>query len=198
VTGPAAADLRSASAAAQELLGRVPDFAAPVPAMDGDVRGVVVHIAQCLVWYAHDLVAGPTESPGPMPAWPADAGPADLVRELGIAAEVLARVVALAGPDDRGWHPWGLPDAPGIAAIGIAELLLHTGDVAAALGLPWAPPPAPAAATLARLFPDAPADGDPWTALCWATGRGELPGRPRVTAWRYALTPVRTPPGTTG
>jgi hypothetical protein len=133
-----------------------------------------------------------------MPAWPDDARPADLVRELWIAAEILARVVALAGPDDRGWHPWGTADADGIAAIGIAELLLHTGDVASALGLPWTPPPGPAAATLARLFPDAPADGDPWTALCWATGRGELPGRPPVTAWRYEMAPrVRTPRDTT-
>jgi hypothetical protein len=187
VTGPGAADLRSASAAAQELLSRVPDFATPVPVMDGDVRRVVVHIAQCLVWYTHDLVAGATESPGPMPVWPDDAGPAELVRELGIAAEVLARVVALAGPDDRAFHPWGVADPAGIAAIGIAEIVLHTDDVASALDLSWSPPPGPAAATLARLFPDVPADGDPWTALRWATGRADLPGRERVTGWRYAM-----------
>jgi hypothetical protein len=189
VTGPAAEDLRSAARAAQELLARVPDFSAPVPAMSGDVRDVVLHIAACLQWYAHDLVAGPTEAVGPTPEWPADAAPADLVRELGISAEVLARVVTLAGPDDRAWHPWGLPDATGIAAIGIAELLLHTDDVAAGVGLAWTPPAGPVAAALARLFPDAPADGDPWSALRWATGRGDLPGRPRVTDWRYALTP---------
>jgi hypothetical protein len=187
LSGPVAADLRAASAAAQELLGRVPDLSAPVPAMDGDVRRVVVHIAQCMVWYAHDLVAGPTESPGPMPAWADDVPQADLVRELGIAAEVLARVVALTGPDDRAWHPWGVADPAGIAAIGIAELLLHTGDVATALDLAWEPPAGPASATLARLFPDAQADGDPWAALRWATGRGELPGRARVTEWRYAM-----------
>jgi hypothetical protein len=187
VTGPAAADLRAAAGAAQELLAAVPDFAAHVPVMGADVRRVVVHVATCLQWYGHDLVAGPTESPGPMPEWPAEATPADLVRELGISAEVLARVVALAGPDDRAWHPWGRPDPAGIAAIGIAELVLHTDDVAAAAGLPWTPPAGPVAAVLARLFPDAPAGGDPWTALRWATGRGDLPGRPRVEHWRYAL-----------
>jgi hypothetical protein len=196
--GPTADDLRAATAAAGELLGGVPDFAAPVPVMSGDVRSVVLHMATCLHWYAHDLVAGETESPGPVPEWPGDIAPADLVRELGVGAELLARAVALAGPDDRGWHPHGLPDAGGMAAIGIAELLLHTDDVASGTGLPWTPPAGPVLATLVRLFPDAPADGDPWTALRWATGRGDLPRRPRVTGWRYALTPpVRTPRGTT-
>jgi hypothetical protein len=138
------------------------------------------------VWYAHDLAAGPSESPGPVPRWPEDATPADLVRELGIAADVLARVVATATPHDRGWHPWGVADAAGFAAIGIAEIVLHTDDVASAVGLPWTPPAGPVAGALARLFPAAPADGDPWTAMRWASGRGDLPGRARVTDWRYA------------
>jgi hypothetical protein len=155
--------------------------------MDGDVRRVVVHIATCLQWYAHDLVAGATESPGPMPSWPDEASPADLVRELGIAAELLARAVALAGPDDRGWHPWGVADAAGFAAVGIAEIALHTDDVASAIGLAWAPPAGPVTATLARLFPGVAADGDPWAAMRWATGRGDLPGRDRVTTWQYAM-----------
>lgn len=189
MTLPSAADLRAAAHAAAGLLTSVSDFSAPVPVMDGDVRHVVQHIAECLQWYAHDLVGGPTESAGPVAAWPDDASPDGLVRELGIAAEVLARVVALAGPADRAFHPWGLADAAGIAAIGIAEIVLHTDDVAAALGLPWAPPAGPVSATLARLFPDAPADGDPWAALRWATGRGDLPGRERVTEWRYAMEP---------
>lgn len=187
MTGPAAADLRSAAVAACELLASVPDFSATVPVMDGDVRRVVVHIATCLNWYAHDLVAGAAESPGPMPSWPGDAAPADLVRELGISAEVLARVVALAGPGDRAWHPWGVADAAGIAAIGIAEIVLHTDDVASALGVPWAPPAGAVAGALARLFPDAPAGGDPWTVLRWASGRGDLAAHERVTGWRYAM-----------
>jgi hypothetical protein len=189
VTGPSAADLLAAASAAQELLGRVPDFAAEVPVMDGDVRGVVVHIASCLAWYAHDLAAGPSESAGPVPQWPEDAGAADLLRELGIAADVLARVVTTATPEDRGWHPWGVADAAGFAAIGIAELALHTQDVASALGLPWTPPAGPVAATLARLFPDVPAGGDPWAAMLWATGRRDLPGRERIARWRYAMEP---------
>jgi hypothetical protein len=187
VTSPSGADLQATARAAAGLLSTVPDFSAQVPVMGADVRRVVQHIATCLQWYAHDLVAGPTESPGPMPTWPPDAAPADLVRELGISAELLARVVALAGPADRAFHPWGVADPSGMAAIGIAEIVLHTDDVASALGLPWSPPVGPVTGTLARLFPDAPADGDPWTAMRWASGRGDLPGRERVTDWRYAM-----------
>jgi hypothetical protein len=190
VTAPSAADLRAAAAAAQQLLARVPDLAAEVPAMRGDVRGVLVHVASCLAWYAHDLAAGPAESAGPAPQWPEDAAPADLLRELGIAADVLARVVATAGPGDRGWHPWGVADAAGFAGMGIVELLVHTDDVATALGLSWSPPVAPVLAAVRRLFPGAPADVDPWTALRWATGRGAPPGRPAVTDWRWHAAPL--------
>ena len=57
-------------------------------------------------------------------------------------------------------------------------------------------------ADLAGKFPDvAPAD-DAWAALRWATGRGDLPGQPRPTSWRYAVaprdgSPLRTRRGTT-
>lgn len=190
MTGPAAADLRSAASAAQELLGRAPDFSAHVPRMDADVRRVVVHIAGCLAWYAHDLAAGPTESAGPTPQWSADIAPADLVRELGIGADVLARVVATARPADRGWHPWGVADAAGFAAMGIVEILVHTDDVADGLGLDWTPPAGPVLAALSRLFPQAPVDAPPWRALLWCTGRADLPGRDRVTDWRWHAAPL--------
>jgi hypothetical protein len=190
VTEPAAADLLAAAAAAQALLAGVPDFAAEVPLMGGDVRSVVLHIASCLSWYAHDLAAGPVESAGPAPRWPEGAAPADVVRELGIAAGVLSRVVATAAPGDRGWHPWGVADAAGFAGMGIVELLVHTDDVATALGLGWSPPAGPVLAAVRRLFPGAPADADPWPALLWATGRGELPGRPPVRDWRWHAAPL--------
>ena len=182
-------DLRAAAATVGELLAQVPDPAAPVPRVGGDVRAVVQHIADCLLWYAHDLVAGATESPGPEPQWPADLTLDQLTRELGLAAEVLARVVAQAGPEERGWHPWGVADPAGFAAIGTAELVLHGDDVATALDLAWRPPDELAAGVRDRLFPDAPADGDPWAALRWAAGRADLPGRDRVTEWRYAMAP---------
>jgi hypothetical protein len=93
-------------------------------------------------------------------------------------------------------HEWGLADPSGFAAMGCAELLLHTGDVAAAGGLSWTPPGTLADAVLARLFPWAPTDAEPWAALLWATGRGPLPGREPVTSWRWHCAPLEEWDGT--
>jgi hypothetical protein len=192
-------DLRAAAAAARELVGRVPDGSAAVPLVGADVAGVVHHITSCLTWYAQDLVAGTVDlSTFDLVRRP-DVELGDLGRQLGAAAEVLARVVDAADPADRGWHPWGLADPPGFAAMGCAELLLHAWDVADARQLDWSPPAALAATVRARLFPWAPADADPWAALLWATGRGELPGRAPVTSWRWHCAPLEEwdgrPPG---
>lgn len=113
-----------------------------------------------------------------------------MLTQLRAATEVLARVVDAAGPDERGFHDWGLADASGFAGMGCAEMLLHAGDVAEDQGLDWAPPSALADAVRVRLFPWAPDDTDPWAALLWATGRGELPGQDPVTSWRWHCAPL--------
>ena len=183
-------DLRAAGAAVQELLAQVPDGAASVPALGTDVVGVAAHITSCLTWYAQDLVAGPVAVTTFDLVRRPDADLAELRLQLRAATEVLARVVDAAGPDERGAHDWGLADASGFAGMGCAELLLHAGDVAEGRGLDWRPPARLADATLARLFPWAPTDGDPWDALLWATGRGHLPGREPVTSWRWHCAPL--------
>jgi hypothetical protein len=183
-------ELRTAAAAVAELFGRVPDGAAAVPLLATDVVGVATHITSCLTWYAADLVAGPVEVTAFDLVRRPDADLAEMLAQLRAAAEVLARVVEASDPAERGAHPWGLADASGFAAMGCAELVLHTWDVAEGRDLVWAPPAALAAATRARLFPWAPADADPWAALLWATGRGELPGREPVTSWRWHCAPL--------
>ena len=187
---PGGDDVRRAAAAARTVLGEVGDGGTPVPAMGTDVSGVVAHVSACLAWYAHDLVAGPDEVSGADLVRRPGAVLPELVAGLGAWAEVLARVVDAAPPGERGSHPHGRPDAAGFAALGCAELLLHTDDVAASTGRAFAPPADLAAAVLGRLFPDVPGGGDPWPALRWATGRGELPGRPRRGTWRYAAAPA--------
>jgi hypothetical protein len=69
--------------------------------------------------------------------------------------------------------------------MGVVETLVHTHDVAEGLGVDWTPPADLCDRVLARLFPDAPTDTAPWPALLWATGRTELPHRPRRTEWRW-------------
>jgi len=183
-------DLRAAGAAVQELFVRVPDGAASVPTLGTDVVGVAAHITSCLTWYATDLVAGADEATAFELVRQPDASLAEVLVQLRAATEVLARVVDAAGPAERGLHDWGRADASGFAGMGCAELLLHAGDVAEDQGLDWTPPPPLAAAVRARLFPWAPEDADPWTALLWATGRGELPGRDPVTTWRWHCAPL--------
>jgi hypothetical protein len=80
--------------------------------------------------------------------------------------------------------------------MGSAELLVHTGDVAEALSLPWAPPAELADAVLARLFPWAETDGDPAAMLRWATGRAALPVHERLTSWRWHCAPLEEWNGT--
>jgi hypothetical protein len=189
-------DLRAAAVAARELFAQVPDGGAAVPLLGTDVAGVAAHIASSLTWYATDLVAGPVEVTAFDLVRRPDADLAELLAQLRAAAEVLARVVDAADPAERGAHEWGLADASGFAGMGCAELLLHTWDVADGRELTWAPPGPLADVVRARLFPWAPADAEPWAALLWATGRGELPGREQVTSWRWHCAPLSEWDGT--
>jgi hypothetical protein len=188
--------VRAAATAVQPLFERVPDGGAAVPLLATDVTGVAHHITSCLTWYAADLVAGPVEVSAFDLVRRPDVELVEMCRQLQAAAEVLARVVDAADPADRGAHDWGLADASGFAGMGCAEMLLHAWDVADGRGLDWAPPGSLARTVLARLFPWAPTDADPWAALLWSTGRGELPGREPVTSWRWHCAPLSEWDGT--
>jgi hypothetical protein len=93
-------------------------------------------------------------------------------------------------PEVRAHHVMGLSDPEGFAAMGVVEILVHMYDLAEGLGLEWDPPADLCARVLARLFPDAPDDTEPWPTLLWATGRGTLPGRARLTTWRWQAAPA--------
>ncbi|WP_242885250.1 maleylpyruvate isomerase N-terminal domain-containing protein [Actinomadura litoris] len=112
------------------------------------------------------------------------AGPEGLLEVLESCGALLVAMARCAPPEVRSHHGFGLSDPAGFAAMGAVEVLVHTHDLAAGLGLTWEPPGDLCAGVLARLFPGAP-EGDPWQVLLWSTGRGDLPGRPRVTAWRW-------------
>lgn len=130
---------------------------------------------------------------GPANAIRADraAGPAGLLQVLEASGALLVAMVRTNAPEVRAYHGYGVSDPAGFAAMGIVETLVHTHDLAEGLGLRWTPPADLCTRVLARLFPDAPTDTDPWPTLLWATGRGELPGRPRLTDWRWYGEPRR-------
>ncbi|WP_326645426.1 hypothetical protein OG884_13105 [Streptosporangium sp. NBC_01755] len=113
------------------------------------------------------------------------AGPAGLLQVLEASGALLVAMVRTASPEVRAYHVHGTSDPEGFAAMGIVETLVHTHDLAEGLGLAWTPPADLCSRVLARLFPDAPTSTAPWPTLLWATGRAELPGRPRLTTWRW-------------
>ncbi|MFD7575323.1 maleylpyruvate isomerase N-terminal domain-containing protein [Streptomyces sp. NPDC059810] len=118
-----------------------------------------------------------------------EAGPAGLLQVLEASGALLVAMVRTTPSQTRAHHVFGASDPEGFAAMGIVETLVHTHDLAQGLGLAWNPPADLCSRVLLRLFPDAPSSTDPWLTLLWATGRGKLPGHPRLTTWRWHGTP---------
>ncbi|MGV9766371.1 hypothetical protein [Micromonospora tulbaghiae] len=180
------ADVRSAAAAMTAVLrpaaGR--DWTVRAGGLDWTCWTTAAHIAHDLIAYAGQVAGRPTDGylPFDLRVRP-EASPAEVLAVAVAAAGMLAAVVDAAEPADQGWH-WGPCDADGFAAMGVAEILLHTHDVARGLGLAWSPPAELCAGVVGRLFPDAPA-GDPAPVLLWLTGRAPLGGRPRRTTWTW-------------
>ncbi|MCC3765271.1 hypothetical protein K3N28_19615 [Glycomyces sp. TRM65418] len=108
-----------------------------------------------------------------------EAGPEARIEALLMMGGLVAAVVDTRPPAARAWHIWGVGDPEGFAAMGVVETLAHAFDLAQGLGVPFEPPADLVAPALARLFPEAPTDTDPWRTLLWATGRGGLEGHER-------------------
>ncbi|MEV0535700.1 maleylpyruvate isomerase N-terminal domain-containing protein [Kitasatospora sp. NPDC050463] len=190
----AAATLRGAPADA--------DWSRPAGTLAWDCWATVEHLADDLLAYAAQLgpQAPPTDryvpfrsvrlSPGAPNSFVyalRETGPDGLVEVLEASGALMVAIARTASPDTRAYHPWGLADPAGFTAMSLVETLVHLYDVTQGLGLPWEPPADVCRRTLARLFPDVRPDpvAGPWPTLLWATGRGELPGRPPRTDWRW-------------
>ncbi|AYN42545.1 hypothetical protein D9753_30795 [Streptomyces dangxiongensis] len=178
----------------------VRDWGVKAGSLEWDCWETVEHLADDLFSYAVQL--GPEKPPlhthvplawsrkrpgGPANAVFADrgAGPAGLLQVLDAGGALLTAIVRTTPPTVRAHHVFGPADPEGFAAMGVVETLVHTHDVAEGLDIDWMPPAGLCDRVLARLFPDAPTGTDRWSTLLWATGRAELPGRPRLTAWRW-------------
>ncbi|MGW6538466.1 maleylpyruvate isomerase N-terminal domain-containing protein [Streptomyces sp. NPDC055051] len=160
------------------------DWTARAGSLTWTCRRTAAHIGHDLLAYAGQLAAQPTDSYLPMDlnVHPT-ATPAEVLRTVTACARLLGAALASADPALRAWH-WGPCDPEGFAAMGVAEILLHTHDITRGLSVDWRPPAALSAAVLDRLFPDAP-DGDPAAVLLWCTGRGELDGLPHRDSWTW-------------
>ncbi|MFI5804760.1 hypothetical protein [Streptomyces sp. NPDC051561] len=196
------ADVRLAADVALATLGRADgaDWSAKAGSLDWDCWETAEHLIDDLFSYAAQLASERTDidvpfrytketpgAPGNAVRAQREAGVQGLLVALDAAAGLLYAVTAVKPPEARAHHVFGVADPEGFAAMGVVETLVHTHDLASGLGIPgtWEPPADLCARTLHRLFPDVPADTPPWPTLLWATGRGELPGRPRRDKWRW-------------
>ena len=163
-------------------LGR--DWGVPAGDLEWDCRRTLDHIVDALCLYIAYFASRATGRLQPPRNGNPDATPEALVEQVDAAATVLAELT-------RAFHPAGLADVSGWIGLGCEEILLHTDDIAQGLRLPFRPPDELAARVLTRLFPWAPADGDPWAALRWAAGRAALPDRARLGPdWYWHCAPL--------
>lgn len=147
-----------------------------------------VHVADDLIGYAANLAGDAQDDYVPfevsLDEGTDNSGVLHVVRATGA---LLAAAVRTAPRGARAFHPYPFrsADRVGFAAMGVAEVLLHTHDMAQGLEIPYRPAEELAEFVLTFLFPHVQPGPTPWETLLWATGRGELPGRAPVTEWRW-------------
>jgi len=186
-------DLLLAAGVAVECLAAEPDadWEAPAGSLPWTCRATVDHVVDSLFWYSVQLA---TATRGPLPAprrGDPDGKPRFLLASLRSAAAVLATVARASNPATRAYHEVGMADPEGFVAMGCDEILVHADDVARGLDITFEPPADLCAAVLARLFPWAPADDDPFAELLWANGRVALADRPRLGSdWSWHCAPL--------
>jgi hypothetical protein len=163
--------------------------------LEWDCWHTAEHIGDCLLSYAAQLAVQPsTRYVRFLASADKDASPAEVLEFAEAGARILAATGRTAPRHVRAYHPTGMADPEGFAAMGCVEALLHGSDIAQGLGLSLDPPRQVCRRVLARMFPDVAADlpgTDPWEALQWATGRAELPGHPRLHQWRWHGAPLQ-------
>ncbi|WP_189323073.1 GNAT family N-acetyltransferase [Streptomyces flaveus] len=164
------------------------DWSVKAGRLEWSCRRTAEHIASDLISYAGQLAGRPTDRYVPFRI---DCGecesPDDVLDVIEATGSLLAAAVRTTPREARAFHPYPFRSAnrEGFAAMGIAEVLLHTHDIAEGLGIAYEPSARLCEDVLTRIFPHVQPGPDHWRTLLWATGRGELPGRAPVTEWRW-------------
>ena len=186
-------DLESAIRAAVSALrvGVDLDWSVPAGRLSWDCRRTCAHMADDLIAYAAQLAMQAPSGYLPFRLQPSrGTSPEGLLNLVEATGVLLAQTVRAAPAGARGWHSYGMADAEGFTAMGIAEVIVHTHDIAAGLTLPYEPDAGICERVLARLHPGVqPGKESPWSMLLWSTGRGNLPGREQVKRWRWWIAP---------
>jgi hypothetical protein len=158
------------------------DWRVPAGSLTWTCWQTAAHVAHDLASYAAQVAGRATGGYLPFDLVVAPgAAPREVLGVVAACGRLLGHAVAAAGPGPVAWH-WGMSDAAGFAAMGVAETLVHTYDITQGLGVAWLPPEPLCEPVVARLLPDAP-PGAAAEVLLWATGRADLAGHPRVDGW---------------
>ncbi len=190
------ADLLEAATVSNEALEGALDRDWDVPAgsLTWSCRRTLDHVPDTLLLYAAHLA---TRTTRPLPFLrngDPEAKIKHLLRSAQSAAAILAEVATAAESSDvavRAYHPAGMADPDAFVAMGCDEILVHTFDITTGLELPFVPPRELCERVVARLFPWAPHEISPWSALLWANGRGPLPDRPQLEPdWYWHSAPL--------
>jgi hypothetical protein len=166
------------------------DWTVAVPDLKWSVAETVAHAAEACLWYAIDLSAQGKDLVAVEHRVKTDVSASELIDTMTGYASVTAAVIDWAPSGVRGFHPMGMADASGFAAMACDEMLIHTDDAARGLGRSFDPEPALAEDVLRRLFPWTVVDGDPWPLLLWSNGRTAVGHRPRLEKWRWHCAPL--------
>ncbi|WP_190034311.1 GNAT family N-acetyltransferase [Streptomyces fructofermentans] len=157
--------------------------------LEWSCRRTAEHIASDLIAYAAQLAGRPADRYVPFDITFEDCeGPADVLDVVEATGALLAAAVRAAPREARAFHPYPFRSAnrEGFAAMGVAEVLLHTHDIAEGLGLSYEPPAELCEDVLTRIFPHVRPGPGHWRTLLWATGRGDLPDRAPQDDWRWS------------
>ncbi|WP_345009278.1 GNAT family N-acetyltransferase [Streptomyces shaanxiensis] len=156
--------------------------------LEWDCHATAFHIAEDLIAYAANLAGRAQDAYVPFEIT-LDEGTSNegLLHVIETTGALLTATIRTTPREVRAFHPYPFRSAnrEGFAAMGVAEVLLHTHDIAEGLGLRYEPAAELAEFVLTTLFPHIQPGPTPWTTLLWATGRGDLPGRAPVTEWRW-------------
>ena len=151
------------------------DWSVKAGTLEWSCRQTLEHLSTGLSFYYSSLAISAAERIQRPQAMSDQLTIADLLLLLKANAMILARVVESSPSSMRGFHPAGMADPSGFAAMGCDEILIHTADITAGLGVAFQPLADLSARVVARLFTWAPTDIDQWQTLLWANGRTWLP-----------------------
>ena len=196
---PGPDDVVAAAETAYQLFATLAglDWSATAGDLEWDCRQTLEHVTTVQIFLANNAA---NESRSRLPGARAnnpDQSIPELVTLHRALANVLAAVLRSMPEDARGFHPAGLADRHGFAAMACTETLVHAADIAEGLGLDFAPPPEIPEKALARLFPWVQNEGDPWQALLYAVGRMPLGAKERQAPnWWWHCAPLSEWDGT--